>query len=255
LHDEFFEHDEGPPYVDPDSINPNALPHALRNLELFGSDAYLSMQATNLAVVDTFAMKLESQLLSSYVTKGGSVIAEATFLLAQSQMWIFAAYEALRTWRQRAKQVLRLADNGGFALKIADLRKDVGFQHHGRLMLADQYERISQEPSLLDKVRDDLRRVHIPFARMEMVRVSLAKHEVSGKPNALAYAPGYGRINRWCGALDFELSNGPCIFGTVSRRDVADEIRAIPHGEVPSEQDLASFDEAMKGPPPTFEQQ
>lgn len=97
MHDEYFEHDDGPPYIDPHSIDPNALPHALRNLELFGSDAYLSMQATNLAVVDTFAMKLESQLLSSYVTKGGSVIAEVTFLLGQSQMWIFAAYEALRT--------------------------------------------------------------------------------------------------------------------------------------------------------------
>lgn len=57
--------------------------------------------------------------------------------------------------------------------------------------------------------------------------MALAKHEVSGgKPKAVAYAPGYGRINMECGALEYQMSNGPMILGNISRRDIADEIRA-----------------------------
>ena len=223
-----------------------ALAKALRGLELFGTDPYLSMQATNLDMVDVFIGGLEAQLLQAYWKPEGTPVMEATFLSAQSQMWIFGAYEALRTWRERAKGALKLAANGGFPNKIADLRRDMGFRHHGRLMYADQLERLQKEPSRLDGLRADLRRVHIPFARMDMLRDSLAKHEVKSKANSVAYAPGYGRIDMWSGALKFELSTGPVILDTISRRDIADEIRATAVNEPPSDEDLASFDEAMK---------
>lgn len=36
--------------------------------------------------------------------------------------------------------------------------------------------------------------------------------------------------------------------GYVNRRDIADEMRAIPDLEVPTDENLASFDEFMKGP-------
>lgn len=229
----------------PPDAPPNALANALRGLGLFGDDPYLSMQATNLDMVDVFIGQLEGQVLQSYWKQDGTPVIEATFLSAQSQMWIFAAYEALRTWRERAKGALVLAKNGGFPLKIADLRKDVGFQHHGRLMYADQLERLQKGPALLDAIQTDLRRTHIPFKRMEMLRVSLAKHQVSGKAKSVAYAPGYGRINMWSGAIDFELSTGPIILGTISRRDVADELRAMAVNDPPSDDDLASFDAAM----------
>jgi hypothetical protein len=90
----------------------------------------------------------------------------------------------------------------------------------------------------------------MPYARMHFLRIALAKHEVSGRKNAIAYAPGYGRINMWCGAIDFELSNGRYILGNINRRDIANDIRSIMlNPDPPSPEHLAEFDAFMKGPP------
>jgi hypothetical protein len=208
------------------------------------------MQATNLGMIDMFCMDLEDQLLAAYHAADRTPLMEASFVSAQSQMWIFAAYELLRTWRGRAKDAIKWADNGGLPAKIADLGKDVGFLHTGRLMRAAQLERLQAEPARLDKLREDLRRVHIPYERMHFLRIALAKHEVSGRKNTIAHAPGYGRINMWSGAIDFELSNGRYILGNINRRDIANDIRSIALLETPpSLDDIASFDAFMKGPP------
>lgn len=69
------------------------------------------------------------------------------------------------------------------------------------------------------------------------------------KDNSVALRPGYGRINSWCGALDYEIENGIYSMGTINRRDIADEIRALLADDyVPSDDDIASFDEFMRGP-------
>jgi hypothetical protein len=242
------EHDDRG-YQPSSEIDPATLPAALRSLELL-DDPYLSMQATNLGMVDMFCMSLEDQLLATYWATDRTPVMDATFVSAQSQMWIFAAYELLRTWRQRAKDSIKWAENGGLPTKIADLSKDVGFLHTGRLMRAAQLERLLAEPARVDKLREDLRRIHMPYARMHFLRIALAKHEVSGRKNAIAYAPGYGRINMWCGAIDFELSNGRYILGNINRRDIANDIRSIMlNPDPPSPEHLAEFDAFMKGPP------
>ncbi|MBD3817805.1 MAG: hypothetical protein IE912_02665 [Brevundimonas diminuta] len=246
--DDGFEHeDDG--YTPPDSINFSALPAALRGLELF-DDPYLSMQATNLGIVDEFCTSLEAGVLSTYYTDNANRLPEAIFLSAQSQMWIMSAYELVRTWRQRAKEAIKWADNGGLPTKIGDLRKDVGFRHNGRLIRADQLQRLIDQPSKVDKIRLDLRRIHMAFERMHLLRISLAKHEVAGA-NEIAVAPGYGRINMWNGAIDFELSRGRFILGTLSRRDVADELRAIAVNPPPTEEEMESFDAWISGPLPS----
>lgn len=87
------------------------------------------------------------------------------------------------------------------------------------------------------------------FVRLEGIRISLAKHEVRKKKGSVALHPGYGRINRWCGALDYEIENGRYSIGDINRRDIADEIRMLAsNGYVPSDEDIASFDEFMRGP-------
>ena len=219
---------------DEDQIEPNALTSALRGLFLLGEDPYLTMQVTNLSIIDTWLTGLEGDLLRLHARRDGTQLAEAMFLSAQSQMWIFAAYELLRTWRARAKDTLKLAKNGGLPLKIADLRKDVGFQHINREIRADLLARAEADPSLLELLGVDLRRTHIVFARMEALRVSLAKHEVLGRPNMMAYAPGYARINSFTGSMQFEVSAGRNIYDVISRRDLADELRAVADGEPPS---------------------
>jgi len=120
---------------------------------------------------------------------------EAIFLSAQTQMWIFATYEVMRTWRQRAKDVLKLVKNSGLHLKINALEEELGYQHTGRELRARQLREVQDNPELAVKIEKDLRRTHISFSQLEALRVSMAKHEVSGRPNMIAIAPGYGRID------------------------------------------------------------
>jgi hypothetical protein len=88
------------------------------------------------------------------------------------------------------------------------------------------------------------------FARMEAIRVSIAKHEVRGHKNSIANMPTIGVMNRWCGSLDFELEHEQYILGTISRRDIAEDIRAIPKFPISSDEDMKSFDIYMRGPLP-----
>jgi hypothetical protein len=247
LEDRDWELDEGARYKALASIQPNELRHAFRRLTLFGDDPYLSMQATNLGVVDMFCLQLEANLLQLQADQEKTPMAETGFLLAQSQMWIFAVYEALRTWRQRANDVIKWSENGVLAQMIDSYRSELGYNHIGRRARASQLEQFQQDPALLQSLRLDLRRVHIPFHRIEHVRMALAKHEVRREKNSVAFAPGYGRINMWCGSIDFELSNDRYIMGFINRRDIADELRALHDGSVPTENELASFDSFMNG--------
>ena len=240
-------HDDGPRYGDVSELDGMEIPTALQGLTLF-REPYLSMQAFNLAIVDGFLNGLEQQVLRRLFDEDRTPIDDAMFLNAQSQMWIFAAYEVMRTWRQRAKDVIKWHDNGGLQLKLAALEEDQGFRHPGNESRAAMLRDVSAAPKLVDGLRDDLKRTHVLFARMEYLRVSLAKHEVSGKAKMLAIAPGYGRINSWCGALDYELNNGRYILGYINRRDIADSLRAIRSLPVPSDEELESFDAFMKGP-------
>lgn len=243
--------DDFPQYRDEEEIQVHELKDALGGLQLF-DDPRLEMQAFNLAVVDKFITQLEYDVLRRLNEDERTPFPETVFLSAQSQMWIFAAYEILRTWRERAKDVVKWHENGGLKLKIEALKKDLGFRHGGREIRARQLQNIINDPSLVTKIRDDLRRTHILFARLEYNRVSLAKHEVGGNKKSTAYAPGYGRISDWCGSLEYELENNGVILDKISRRDVADELRHLSQQDTPpTDEDLASFDAFMKlkGPP------
>lgn len=236
--------DEVVPYVWFDQIDWSALRRGLSSLELF-DDLYLSLQITNLEIVDRFITEIEQEALQRVGDKMD--IGQLAFLNAQSQMWIFSAYELLRTWRQRAKDVVKLSKTGGLVLKIDALKKDPGYLHPTRLLRAEQLQRFASDKRIIETIREDLRRTHIQFALLEHLRVSLAKHEVSGKPNQIAYAPGYGRVNSWCGSLDYQLESGRVILGTLSHRDVADAIRALTdRTDIPTDDDITSFDASMR---------
>jgi hypothetical protein len=241
-------HGAGPRYANVAALDGWEISAALQGLALF-RDLYLSMQAQNLAIVDHFLNELEQRVLKRLHGEDRTPIDDAMFLNAQSQMWIFAAYEVMRTWRQRAKELIKWHDNGGLRQKLEALEADKSFFHDGNHRQAMMIQSVMADPSVVQALRDDLKRTHFVFGRMEYLRISLAKHEVPGRAKSPAIAPGYGRINRWCGALDYELSNGKYIMGCVNRRDIADGIRAIPTLEVPTADDLTSFDDFMKGPP------
>lgn len=237
----------GPEYRRPETIDQSELREGLESLALFGSDPNMRQQAFNLGLVDGFAMQLETQLLRKQFDEE-PFLPESAFLNAVSQMWIFAAYELMRTWRQRTGDMVKWAENGGLQMKLEQLRKETSFIHFGREIRARQIEQVISEPTLVDRIRSDLRKTHIPFARMEAIRVSIAKHEVRGRPKSVALMPTHGRINRWCGSLDYELSHDSVSMGTISRRDIADDIRAIPQMTEPTDEDIKSLERYMRGP-------
>jgi hypothetical protein len=159
-------------------------------------------------------------------------------------------YETLRTWRERAKEIIKWAENGGLEAKLSSYEKDIGYRHFGRMVRAEQIRRVLKEPAKVDRMKTDLRRTHMLFAKIEAVRVALAKHEVRGRAKAAALMPGYGRINEWCGSVEYEMANEAYSMGTLSRRDIADGIRAFAaNKEAPSEAEIEEFETFMRGPP------
>lgn len=245
-YDEDFdnESDEIPEYPAVDDIDWNAFRHALASLGLF-DDMFLTMQANNLAMVDQFISGIEQEVLEEDIE--GRDFGRLMFLNAQTQMWIFSAYELLRTWRARVKEAIKLHENGGLKLRIDALRLEKGFIHTNKLSRADQLERVLKDRVVVDRLREDLRLTHTLFGQIEFLRVSMAKHEVSGKAKSVAFSPGYGRVNMWTGSLDYQLESGQVILGTLNRRQIADGIRAfVDRSEIPDENAIAAFDEFMK---------
>lgn len=237
-----------PPYAPRDSLRPGELSTSLRQLELLSDDSFMSVQASHLDIVDQFLLDVEAEVLCKLHDEERTP-AETQFLAAQSEMWIFAAYELLRTWVHRAKELIKLADNSGFQNKLSSLRSvDDGYTHFGREMRIKQLENAVAKPEVISRLRIHLALLHTPFKMLEHLRVAIAKHEVSGKSNRIALFPGYGRINKWCGSLDYEIENGKYILREMSRRDVADSIRSLNLDEAPpTDQEAKFFDAWLSG--------
>ncbi|WP_145206674.1 hypothetical protein [Sphingobium sp. B2] len=230
-------------------IGRSDLYEALKSLAGFAANPYLLMQASQLCHVDNLLNGMEEQVLQQMA---GDEPPRSTMAMLQalSPMWIFAAYELLRTWRQRCEEVIKLAENGGFDQKATHLERELGYRHYDRELRAEQLRDAQERPSLVDAMRVDLRRTEMGFTTLEFIRVALAKHEVSKKGNKkpIAFAPGLALPNRYTGSMDYEMSNGGSIIGYVSRRDIAEAIRFFPEAENPSDEDLADFRQYMSPP-------
>ncbi|MDA4848590.1 hypothetical protein [Hoeflea poritis] len=144
--------DQEPSFRSHTEITPHELTSALHSLVLLRNDVYLGLQVTNLTVVDQFIMNLENQTLQEYI-QTDKTPPTTLFLNAQSQMWIFAAYEFLRTWRARARDIIKLANNGGLELKATSLEEDQGYLHAGREMRAKQLREIAADPSIIETIK------------------------------------------------------------------------------------------------------
>ena len=67
-------------------------------------DLFLAMQGQNVMLVDFYLRDLERDLLRELVETERTPYLATVIVSALSQMWIFAVYELLRTWRQRIKR-------------------------------------------------------------------------------------------------------------------------------------------------------
>jgi len=240
-----FDHDEERRVPSSDEIDWSALRRALTSLQML-DDPYMRMQATNVGIVDQFLTDIEFQVLQESFQDERD-ISSMMFLNAQSQMWMFSAYELLRTWRQRIGETLDLLNTGQLRGRIDELLKDRGFRHYGMEIRAEQLRRVLESPDTRRLMEEDLCITHVLYKQLDYLRVALAKHEVKGRRRSVALAPGYGRMDSWSGSLQYELDAGQVRLGTLSRRNVADGIRAFAdRSEIPTPESLRSFDEYMK---------
>lgn len=234
-----------------DEIDAHELVTALRGLTLLRDDLAMSSQAFNIATVDQFLMGLELNILRSQMDEETPRDPTQTiFLGAQTEMWIFAAYELMRSWRERANLAIRLAENGGLDAKISHLTGKPSWDY-GSHMVGRQLTRVRDEPSLVQRLRDDLLRAHAPFHLLEWVRVQLAKHQEPG--NAKSFIRSHPMMDRWTGSLNYQLTRGPVIAMTMSRRGLADALRGLNDPAVPSHESIASFDGFRQAKPPSLD--
>lgn len=239
-----FEPEEIQTYRRPQEIELEELFEGFKSLTFFNDDAFLRMQAYNLALIDKFLTDLEVTNLQS-LREADTTPAATHFLSAQTQMWIFSAYELMRTWRQRAKDFLNPKKLETLAKELA---QQADYNHLARDVRAEQVAAVKKNPTIKDSLQRDLKRSEMVFIWMETVRMPLAKHEINKKPNSIAYMPGYARINPRTGSLDYEISIGRHILGSISRRDIAEQIRDLASElEPPTDEHLQSFKDFITG--------
>jgi hypothetical protein len=233
----------------PAEIGTGDLYEALTSLAGFAENPYLAMQASQLCLVDNSLNALDQEVMR-HQFDDEPPRGKIALLGALSPMWIYAAYELLRKWRQRCEDVIKLAENSGIDLKAAHLERDLGYRHYDRELRAQQLRDARERPELVEQMRLDLRRTEMGFTTLEFIRVALAKHEVNKKGNKkpIAFAPGLARPNRWCGSMEYELSSGGAIISYDTRRDIAETIRFIPETENPRDDDLSGFRAYMNPP-------
>lgn len=243
-----YDHDSDyvPSYLTPDQIPQYALGEALKSLTLFSTDMNLVSQAMNLTIVDEFVMTLEYKYLRAKFNETSTPY-DSIFLSAQSQMWILSVYEVMRTWIQKAKGYVHTAKNSGLNQKLESLKRDRGYANYTALQRADEVQALIDDPALVKSLEDDLARTNFLFIRLETLRVALAKHEVRKRPNAMMIGSTVGYMNRECGSLEYQMNSGMVVLGNISRREIADGIRAIPEFTVPTADEVKSFYQYMRG--------
>jgi hypothetical protein len=220
-------------------------------IPLVDDDLWLGMQARNLAMVDIQVIRhVETAAVREYFRDERTPMPTLMLLSALSQMWIFALYELLRTWRERAKHLIKLADE----YETVQARKRQKFleqvianaknkEKHIRIpisVLSEHVSRIADKP-FMDKVREYFSKIDGLFSEIEALRVTLAKHQIQGSSRFVAEAPGYARMSYETGSLYWHYLAKEGGLERSERREIADLFFEI--GTTFSELDLTENDE------------
>lgn len=183
---------------------------------------FLSMQGQNVMLVDFYLRDLELGLLREYIEQERTPVQSAMFVSALSQMWIYAVYELLRTWRQMVREVQNATAspqaNAAGTTARPNIAEDI--REHQRAKYASEPE-FQAEVESAWKLMDPL------FKRIDSLRINLAKHEIKGIRGSVAPAPGYGRIDMSDGSIYWIVDLGDNVVDIVSRRAIADKLRAM----------------------------
>lgn len=199
-------------------------------------DVFLSMQARNLLLVDAYLRDLEQGFAAEWAQGERLPLPTAMLVSAMAQMWVFAAYELLRTWRQ---WVRALVDHGRRLEEAASPDEREAERARVRKPLPRRpspsfYEHsidlVEANPQMAAELQHAEQRVAPVFRVLESLRVTLAKHEVPKGKSVPASAPGYTRFDRVSGTPMWIVDEADDSRFMVSRQGLA-ELLGAPAGE------------------------
>jgi hypothetical protein len=203
-------------------------------------DVWLGMQAQHIAAVELGIIRpLELHTARKLFNEEGA----ADLLLALngvSQMWLFSLYEFLRTWRQRATQLLQLAEQYGrtkstkqkaFLTKtLADAKGKEKHIYSGLSFYSHHISKIA-DANFVASIKDYYEKTDGYFSFIEELRMNLAKHEIPKKRGMVAEMPGYARIDIVKGTLYWQFIGTDGGLQKLDRREAANFFLGI---EVPA---------------------
>jgi len=199
-------------------------------------DLYLRMQAINIDMVDIYLMDMEHQLLMEYMETDKAPLELTLLVSALSQLWIMGLYEILRTWRQRAKDVvvftesIQPLDSKSQKSTIEAKKKIIKnktAQEGSDDLHWEPYEKAINDSHYVVDILNAIDKTEGLFRRIEALRMSLAKHELPGQKGSYAMAPGYGRIDMANGSIYWQFILKGNEVDLISRRTIADTCRAL----------------------------
>lgn len=234
----------GPSYVPMAELHGPEIHSALSSLALF-NNPNLAIQSYNLGIVDRLNTKLELTVLAQLNECGEASAHDVAVLGAQSRRWLMATYELMRTWRGWATEFVELHSCGALKYEL-ELFEDVDAKVEPRAWILQE---IKADPGIVFRLRDDLKRTHIAYTCLKYLCFALADQGQTEQRQSGGLGVNFVGINEWCGALDYKVTTGGCSLRPLNRRDIAEDIRAIADGPVPTGDQLANFDDFVRGRP------
>ncbi|WP_342711268.1 hypothetical protein AAFG13_04720 [Bradyrhizobium sp. B124] len=203
-------------------------------------DLWMGMQARNIAIVDlTIIRPIEAEILELWC-KTERTPPEIMGLSGISQMWLFSLYEFFRTWRQKAKHIIKVADEyqtvqprkrEKFLKGVLDVAESKHkFVQKVPRFYVGQLQKIPNE-DFVKGVKDYLADTEELFTHISHARMMLAKHEIMGAQGFMAEAPGYGRLNTFTGSMYWQYTLKDQTVDVLDRRSVANAFLGVDESE------------------------
>jgi len=212
-------------YPIPDQIDFSIITMGWRKLALLEDDLYLRMQGMNVGITDAVITDWEYSLLQEYIEIEKTPGHSAMHVSAFSQMWLLGAYEVMRIWRNRIYSYRKWYSSGGLRQTIENIGDDDPLNMTKKVR-KKQLERYRDDADFRERSDQQWMLFEPTYRMVELLRINLAKHAAPGKDSVMPRAPGYGRINMMCGAMDFEVVDRDEFYYILNRRDVAEKLRA-----------------------------
>jgi hypothetical protein len=193
-------------------------------------DVWLGMQAQHIAAVEIGIIRpLELHTARKIFNEEGYLDVMMA-LNGVSQMWLFALYEFLRTWRQRATQLLQLADlyaktkpikqKAFLAKTLSDAKGKEKHIFSGASFYSHHISKIA-DVDFVASIKAYYDKTDGWFGFIEELRMNLAKHEVPKARGMVAEMPGYARIDLVRGTLYWQFIDTQGGLQKLDRREAA----------------------------------